>query len=177
MKRLVNPAAVLGLCLPLILGFPALPAARPLPGPRAPGISYLPEVERAVFQLTNTIRQRKGLPPLAWGKSLGEVARAHSADMLARQYFSHSSPDGRSPHERLQSGHSGLSMSGENIWSGSGHDSGNARQVARLIVDSWLASPGHRQNLLSPDFTEVGVGVAARGREIRATQVFVRYRR
>ena len=45
--------------------------------------------------------------------------------------------------------------------------------MARVIVDSWMTSPGHRANLLNPDYTHLGVGVSVLGKDIRATQNFV----
>ena len=65
-----------------------------------------------------------------------------------------------------------MSWTGENIWMGSGYPAGDVRQLARMVVDSWMSSPGHRQNLLHPEFTDIGVGVAASSREVRVTQAF-----
>ena len=55
---------------------------------------------------------------------------------------------------------------------GSGYPAGDVRQLARIVVDNWMSSPGHRSNLLHPGFTDIGVGVAASGREVRVTQAF-----
>ena len=63
-----------------------------------------------------------------------------------------------------------LARTGENIWSGHGFDYSDSKLIARVIVDSWLTSPGHRANLLNPDYTHLGVGVSVLGKEIRATQ-------
>jgi uncharacterized protein YkwD len=62
---------------------------------------------------------------------------------------------------------------GENIWSGSGYDPRKTQEIARDIIHDWLNSPGHRENLLDPNFTHLGVGVSARRHTIRATQEFV----
>jgi uncharacterized protein YkwD len=172
MHRIMRRIISLGVFLALIAGLGQVSAARV---PTA-GISYLSELERAIFRFTNEVRQRNGVSPLSWDNSLRDVARGHSADMLVRNYFSHNTPEGRSPHERIRAGcRFPVTMTGENIWMGSGYAPGDARQMARLIVDNWMSSPGHRKNLLHPDYTDIGVGVAARGREVRATQVFVRY--
>ena len=69
-------------------------------------------------------------------------------------------------------------------WPGPGKTSGAATALiiptasfyARVIVDSWMTSPGHRANLLNPDYTHLGVGVSLLGKEIRATQNFVQRR-
>ena len=141
-------------------------------------VSYLYELERKIYRLTNEARRKHGVPALTWETSLRDVARAHSVDMLRRNYFSHSSPDGRSPHERIRSGYPfGLSSSGENIWMGTGHDPRDASRLAHIIVNNWMSSAGHRQNLLNPEYTDIGVGAAVQGRNIRVTQVFVRTRK
>ncbi len=173
-KRLV----VVVLCLAILWPLGAALAKRRPRSPRAVGISYLSDLERRIYRLTNQVRRKHGVPVLDWERSLNAVARAHSADMLMRGYFSHTNPNGRSPHDRLVSGYQfSLTMSGENIWSGTGHDSRETSLLARIIVDSWMSSPGHRKNLVNPKYSDVGVGVAARGKNIRVTQVFVRHKR
>jgi uncharacterized protein YkwD len=175
MSRIARRFVVPGACLVLILLMAQALGAQWRSGPRTGRVSYLYDLERKIFRLTNEARRRHGVPPLTWETSLQNAARAHSADMLRRNYFSHMSPDGRTPHERIRSAYPfPLSSTGENIWSGTGHDPGNTSRLARLIVNNWMSSAGHRQNLLNPEFTDIGVGVAARGRDIRATQVFVR---
>lgn len=144
-------------------------------GPAASGVVYLAELERSIYRLTNEERRKQGLASLNWERSLSGVARAHSADMLIKGYFAHLSPEGKSPHERIAAGYPfGLALTGENIWSSTGYDAGEPRRLARMIVDRWMTSPGHRKNLLNPNFTDIGIGVATRGKDIRATQVFVR---
>jgi uncharacterized protein YkwD len=178
MSRCARKLVVLGACLALILLFVQALGAQWRRSPSPARISYLHEMERKIFYLTNEVRRRHGVAALTWETSLRDVARTHSADMLSRNYFSHQTPEGRTPHERIRSGYPfGLSMTGENIWSGTGHDVGETSHLARLIVNNWLSSAGHRQNLLNPEFTDLGVGVAARGPEVRATQVFVRTRK
>ncbi len=163
--------------LTLLLVSTRAQSARRPSGSFAAGVSYLSELERTIFRFTNEVRQRNGVPPLTWENSLREVARAHSADMLVRNYFSHVNPEGRSPHDRIIAGSRfPLSMTGENIWTGTGRQPGDTRQLARIIVDNWMSSPGHRKNLLHPEFTDIGLGVAANGQKIMVTQVFIRHR-
>lgn len=101
------------------------------------------------------------------------AARQHSGDMLARGFFSHVNPDGLSASQRLPHGYAQvLKQSGENIWMGSGQNTHDPRYLARTIMTTLLGSPGHRQNLLDPGYTHMGVGVAAWGQEVRATQIF-----
>jgi uncharacterized protein YkwD len=98
--------------------------------------------------------------------------------MLSRRFFSHTNPEGLTAGERLKPFYSGPVYGwGENIWEGSNLSTADHEALARRIMDSWMSSSGHRQNILSPDYTHLGVGVATSGREIRATQLFARLRR
>jgi uncharacterized protein YkwD len=140
-------------------------------------ISYLKEVERKVFEMTNDVRRDHHLMPLVRDTTLIDIARAHSDDMLRRTYFSHVSPDGQSVKDRVVPAYSRtLSRAGENIWSGHGYDYSDTTLMARIIVDSWMSSPGHRANILNPDYNYLGVGVSAMGKEVRATQNFIQRR-
>ncbi|MEM7354725.1 MAG: CAP domain-containing protein [Acidobacteriota bacterium] len=144
---------------------PSRPEARPRFRPTP--------AEQRVFDATNAERSQHGLPPLAPEPTLGLVARGHSDDMLRRGYFSHTSPDGDSAGDRVASQHRRLvGLAGENIWTGSGYGATAAPVLARLIVESWMSSPGHRANILRPESTHLGVGIVTEGREVRATQVF-----
>jgi uncharacterized protein YkwD len=143
----------------------------------AADLQYLPEVERGIFRLTNEARRKQGVPVLTWDASLARAARAHSADMLQRAYLQHESPEGHTPQERLtQAAPYAVAASGENLWGAQGSHPLDPERLPRIIVDTWLASPGHRANLLNPAFTDMGVGVARQGTAIRATQVFARPR-
>jgi uncharacterized protein YkwD len=139
-----------------------------------PGVRHLPKVEDLVFELTNRARQAKGLPPFIKDAELTQVARAFSDDMLVRRFFDHTTPDGVSFDERIADRYRHrVRLMGENIWYATGYNPGRIRQVAKEIVDDWMTSPGHRENILDPRFTHLGVGVSARNGTIRATQEFV----
>ena len=139
-----------------------------------PGVKHLPKVEDLVWEMTNQARRAKGLAPLSQDNELTEVARAHSDDMLVRRFFDHTTPDGVSFDERISDRYRHrVRIMGENIWYASGYNLGKIQQVAKEIVDDWMNSPGHRDNILDPKFTHLGVGVSARHHTIRATQEFV----
>ena len=139
-----------------------------------PGVKHLPKVEDLVFELTNQARRAKGLPPFIQDAELTQVARAFSDDMLVRRFFDHTTPDGLSFDERLADRYRHrVRLMGENIWYASGYNLAKFQQVAKEIVDDWMSSPGHRENILDPRFTHLGVGVSARNHTIRATQEFV----
>jgi uncharacterized protein YkwD len=78
------------------------------------------------------------------------AARVHSMDMSARGYFDHTNPDGEKPWDRFDHAGYDWSSAGENIAAGSG--------TAARVMEGWLDSDGHCANLMSPDFTEIGVG-------------------
>jgi uncharacterized protein YkwD len=142
-------------------------------GPRAPAPAHLNDVAAWIGRFTNEIRQRSGLPPLAQNGTLSALAQAYSDDMLKRGFFSHTNPEGLTVRDRLSPYLSGsVRALGENIWEGSNVSAANSEALARDIMNSWMASSGHRENILSADYNRLGVGVAAMGGEIRATQDF-----
>jgi len=170
-------AVPLALLLTLIISLPpALAQLRVIKNPRGRlRIKHLREVERRIYQLTNAVRRKHHLSPLDKDNALVATARAHSDDMLERKFFSHVNPDGTTPQKRIAPAYSRtISRSGENIWGGHGYDYSDSKLMARVIVDSWMSSPGHRANLLNPSYTHLGVGVSVLGKEVRATQNFVR---
>jgi uncharacterized protein YkwD len=147
---------------------------RPKPVSPPPGIRYLEKIEDLVFERTNQLRRAKSVAPLSKDEELRDVARAYSNDMLVRRFFEHTTPDGVSFHERISNNYRHwVSFTGENIWSAFGYNPNNTQKLAKEIVDDWMSSPGHRANLLDPDFTHLGVGVSAKNGTIRATQEFV----
>jgi hypothetical protein len=111
---------------------------------------------------------------------LQSIAREHSDDMIQRGFFAHQNPDGDGPGERQSYGHRRMiGTSAENIWSGSGFaltTSQEEQEMARLIMEGWMNSPGHRANILRPQLTHLGVGVSRNGQQIRATQAFASVR-
>ncbi|MDN3024343.1 CAP domain-containing protein [Streptomyces sp. S.PB5] len=123
--------------------------ARPL----TPG--ELTRTAAEVVDLTNGERARHGLPPLAVDPHLTTAAQAHSADMIARSFYSHTSPDGSRPWDRAAAAGARRRSIGENIACG--------QRSAAEVVEGWMNSPGHRANILKPDFTHIGIGFAGGG--------------
>lgn len=109
-----------------------------------------------VVALTNAERARAGLRPLAADAPLATAAQAHCADMVARDFYAHTSPDGGRPWDRAAAAGSRRSTIGENIACG--------QRSPAEVVDGWMNSPGHRANILKPEFTHIGVGFAGGGR-------------
>ncbi len=114
---------------------------------------------RATLCLLNAERDRQGQPPLKLNARLGKAAQGHARDMARKDYFSHDSQSGASFVDRIKrTGYLkgvGTWTVGENIaWATGGQAS------PRAIVQAWMRSAGHRANILSGSFHEIGIGVA-----------------
>jgi uncharacterized protein YkwD/stress response protein SCP2 len=108
-----------------------------------------------VVALTNAERARAGLRPLADDPVLARAAQAHSDDMVARAFYSHTAPDGSEPWDRAAAAGSTRRTIGENIACG--------QRSPAEVVRGWMDSPGHRANILKPGFTHIGIGFAGGG--------------
>jgi uncharacterized protein YkwD len=153
---------------------PVAPEARTDAGARE-GIEHPEEIERLILELVNEKRRKAGggLKDLSKDDTLQGTARNQSDDMLVRNFFDHVNPDGLAAADRIALAHRQLvGLTGENIWMQSGYAPTEARKEAELIVKAWMDSPGHRENILNPEYTHLGVGVSIKGNEIRATQNF-----
>jgi uncharacterized protein YkwD/stress response protein SCP2 len=122
-------------------------------GPLTP--AGLARTAAEVLALTNAERAAAGLPPLAGDPLLAGAAQAHSTDMVARAFYSHTSPDGSEPWHRAAAAGSTRRTVGENIACG--------QRSPAEVVRGWMDSPGHRANILKPAFTHLGVGFAGGG--------------
>ena len=110
--------------------------------------------EQEVFDLVNQIREENGLEPFVYNETLAGTARAHSQDMIDRNFFDHTNPDGKSPFDRMRDNGLSYSMAAENI--AVGYPSPEA------VVEGWMNSEGHRANILG-GCEELGVGLALGG--------------
>jgi uncharacterized protein YkwD len=153
---LVAAACALALlCAPAASAQQACEAANATPAQAGNG-----ELVRATVCVLNEQRASHGLGPLAMNRRLSKAARQHAADMARRNYFSHDTPGGGSFVDRIR--RAGYLKGarrwtvGENLAWGS-----HSRSAPRLIAEMWMNSPGHRANILSPAFREIGVGVVA----------------
>jgi uncharacterized protein YkwD len=111
--------------------------------------------ERTVWTLTNQERTENGLSGLSLNGDLVASARAHSADMAAQNYFSHTGLDGSSPGDRIDATGYDANSWGENIAAG--------YATPDAVVDGWMNSAGHRANILGDSFCDIGVGYAYDG--------------
>ncbi|MBL8932159.1 MAG: CAP domain-containing protein, partial [Kineosporiaceae bacterium] len=106
--------------------------------------------------LTNAARAANGCSvALKADGKLTNAAQGHSADMAAKNYFSHTGLDGRSPFDRMRDAGYSYSMAAENIAAG--------QPTPAAVVNGWMNSAGHKANILNCKLTEIGVGVAKGG--------------
>ena len=114
--------------------------------------------EKRTFALHNKIRRNHNLKPLCVHPKLQRAARAHSKDMIRRNYFSHTTKGGGTFSKRIKKfgytprGYKYYTV-GENIAYGSGP---YASPKSRM--NGWMKSPGHRRNILNGKFREIGLG-------------------
>jgi hypothetical protein len=105
-----------------------------------------------VISETNDARSAAALPPLTRSPLLDEAAQLKAEDMAARSYFSHNSPDGRTPWYWYREVGYQYQYAGENL---AVHFTDS-----EAVVDAWLKSPSHRANVMNGDYTEIGIGTA-----------------
>ena len=123
-----------------------------------------PDLEKQMLDLVNEERVAAGLKPLQADPELTEVARRHSADMFARGYFSHDTPDGRTPFDRMRDANVRFLTAGENL---------ALAPTIPVAHTGLMNSPGHRANILRPQFGRVGIGVMDGGmRGLMVSQEF-----
>lgn len=117
-----------------------------------------PRIRELILCLHNGERAEHGLPELEYEARLETAAQRHAEDMVERQFFAHETPEGLGPADRaLNAGYPTKQYSsGENLAWGTGLEASPVE-----IVDGWMHSPGHRENILRNAFTQMGVGVVA----------------
>ena len=113
------------------------------------------DYEGEVVRLVNEIRARNGLPALTANWELARVARYKSEEMSAKGYFSHTSPTYGTPFQMMTAFGISARSAGENIAYG--------QRTPAAVVNAWMNSSGHRANILSAAYTQIGVGYCASG--------------
>ena len=146
---------LLALAAPALLALASCVASAPPPRVLAP-----PDASR-VLALVNDARARPrrcgserhdAVPPLARSVELDRVALAHARDMAARKQMSHTGSDGSTPGERATRAGYRWRTIGENVAYG--------QPTAERVVAGWLESPPHCKNIMDPDYSDMGIGVA-----------------
>jgi uncharacterized protein YkwD len=144
--------------------------------------------EVSIAELINEERRTRGLEPLQRSPGLSTVARNHSRDMYNREFFAHENPDGDWSWNRVADGDvpvcTDSPTTSENIHHGytntyvsspsidERYHTKNATNIAKLVVDSFTNSEGHRENMLDKGWDYIGVGVYIIGAEFYVTVNF-----
>jgi len=143
---------------------PASGSALPSQQPRAaiPAVPSAPLLSTRALQLVNEVRARGArcgtqafgpAPPLSFSGTLAGVALGHAGDMAEHNYFEHEDLAGRSPADRVRAAGYGEKLVGENLAYGPG--------TIEEVVQGWLDSPGHCENIMDPRFAQMGIAYAA----------------
>jgi len=123
--------------------------------PTASAEALDPTVQR-VFELTNAERAKAGLPPLALSDQLNAAAQSYTQVLATSGCFEHTCGPVPNMADRLgRAGYGDWTAIGENIAAG--------YRTPETVMAGWMASPGHRSNILSPKYTEIGIGMVSGG--------------
>ncbi len=132
-----------------------------------PEASPLKSLETEVIRLVNVERGKRGLALLKENWELSRVARLKSQDMINKGYFSHTSPTYGSPFAMMEDFGLRFSSAAENIAQG--------QRTPQEVMNAWMNSAGHKANILSGAYTQIGVGAAkAANGTLYWTQMFIR---
>lgn len=135
----------------------------------SPSLAEATPSERRAFEVTNELRLKDGLAALEWDAELCVIARRHSRNMSVLGFFSHQTPEGFRLRDRVRLAGIRYRVIAENIAYNQDFEDPGA-----FAVERWMISPGHRANLLSPEFRAAAVGsfIAADG-TVFLTQIFI----
>lgn len=117
------------------------------------GSNIITNMEKMYFELVNGFRGRKGIPSVYFDNEMSNVSRSHSKDMTKRDYFSHNSPEGVTPFERLQNAGISYTMAAEII-------TGDMCLSTLYNISSFIGSPGHYEVMMDAKYTKAGPGVS-----------------
>jgi uncharacterized protein YkwD len=135
--------------------------AKPATPVIAPILSDLEKKRADVLRLVNAERSLIGVTTLKQNALLEQAAQEHAEDMAARNYFSHISPEGKTPLDRIKAkGYFSAPCTGCLFTSTYAENTGADQRTPEEIVDAWMHSDSHRKNILDPSFADTGIGFA-----------------
>ncbi len=117
----------------------------------------------AIIRAVNRERSVLELPALTYNANLTSSAQQYAEDMESRDFFSHTSPEGEGPQQRIEhAGYATLSSETCNCrgyYASFGENLAKGQQTVDDVMEDWMHSPDHRKNILSTLFTEIGIGI------------------
>lgn len=130
----------------------------PAPAPAAAAVDTVATtpMQDELVACTNRERVANGLSVLRVDPALIRAAQGHAEDMNARNYFAHNTPEGRTPWDRIEA-----QLGGADPFGAMGENIAKGFSQAQPTCDAWMASPGHRANILNAEFTLIGTGYVA----------------
>lgn len=133
----------------------------------APGHASIPYSSQDIISATNTVRQANGVAALTTNATLSKAAAAKAQDMIANNYFAHTSPTGTSPWYWFKQAGYSFTEAGENL----------AKDFASAdgVVQGWMGSDSHRKNLLNAQFIDIGVAVVEGEIDGQSTIIVVQF--
>lgn len=149
--KLLHNSSIFILCLSLLFAQLVLTSISSIPQ-SSNVLGYASQISKSeVIRLTNQKRAEAGLPPLTENANLDNGAQLKGLHMLSQGYWAHVAPDGTQPWKFFADVGYGYRYAGENL----------ARDFSspQAAVDAWMASPTHRDNMLSSKYSEIGIGV------------------
>ena len=128
------------------------PQQKPESTPKQKPSTDFSSYQQQVLDLVNAERTKRGISALTLDSNLSSVATKKSQDMVNKNYFDHTSPTYGSPFDMMKQFGISYRTAGENIAKG--------QKTPQEVVTAWMNSEGHRKNILNPNFTNLGVGIA-----------------
>ena len=127
------------------------------------------QLELVAFTMVNNYRTENGVADLKWAEDMSDAARRHSQDMINRDFFDHTNPDGVDVAGRLDNlGIAWLSVA-ENI----ARTTTSTEEPAKAALNAWKDSPAHEANMVNATYEESGVGCAIGDGYVYFTQIFI----
>ena len=151
-SQLLHPESLMMLSIILVAIFALVNAVRFFPSIADKVLGYASNINvQDVLQDTNQEREKLGLEPLVLNEELNQAALTKAQDMFNEQYWAHVSPDGKEPWDFIKGAGYVYKYAGENL----ARDFDNSGEM----VVAWMNSPTHRENIVNPNFTQMGLAV------------------
>lgn len=151
-SQLLHPESLMMLSIILVAIFALVNAVRFFPSIADKVLGYASNINvQDVLQDTNQEREKLGLEPLVLNEELNQAALTKAQDMFNEQYWAHVSPDGKEPWDFIKGAGYVYKYAGENL----ARDFDNSGEM----VVAWMNSPTHRENIINPNFTQMGLAV------------------